>query len=572
MSCNKSLVNDCVGACFLFSRAVLSAKFRIRLSTLSAKLLADFLQRDENLLLASIINDKVNIVRLDIEPIIPVAERKEFADNMFVPTQIILPNYSAAPVLGDTAIKHNLSVPGKSTLAIGDSALESKTFVGDKLQEEWLKHIIRPQVLLSRKRKVPNGSAEPAATAVGSSSSSNSNSSSSTIVGGEGDGEDTETPLASALEPTILFSTVMNAADSLVCLHISSEARQVVGGFKDHCVRVWYLDEGNEAGLPGRLLGPDRERSLYPYTKLRGSTVIGGTKNGLSVDRSEKLTLDLYGHTRPVYGISQDATARFVVSASGDETVRLWDTAVAQCIGKYTGISPFWGVSFSPLGYYFATANQDKTAALYSTDRPQPLRLLTGHVSDVTCVDWHQNNTLLASGSDDRTCRLWDIRQANTAQLLQGCPTGVNCVSCSRDGRLLAAGTAGGSVHVWDLLTGKALGLLVGHTGSVHTVAFSEDTAAVASGGADCSVRVWSLEFLAQATPGEMGSSFSATGVSSSNGIVYRDRDMGLACSRYLLNPLHTFNTKYTPVYYLGYTSTNMMFGGGPFAMSEMMS
>ena len=37
----------------------------------------------------------------------------------------------------------------------------------------------------------------------------------------------------------------------------------------------------------------------------------------------------------------------------------------------------------SPRGHYFATASHDRTSRLWSTDHPQPLRILAGHVSDV---------------------------------------------------------------------------------------------------------------------------------------------------------------------------------------------
>lgn len=37
----------------------------------------------------------------------------------------------------------------------------------------------------------------------------------------------------------------------------------------------------------------------------------------------------------------------------------------------------------SPRGHYFASASHDRTARLWSTDQPQPLRIFAGHVSDV---------------------------------------------------------------------------------------------------------------------------------------------------------------------------------------------
>jgi polyadenylation factor subunit 2 len=37
--------------------------------------------------------------------------------------------------------------------------------------------------------------------------------------------------------------------------------------------------------------------------------------------------------------------------------------------------------------------------------------LLAGHGGDVLYVDWHPNNSLLASSSRDGTVKLWDARE-----------------------------------------------------------------------------------------------------------------------------------------------------------------
>ena len=49
---------------------------------------------------------------------------------------------------------------------------------------------------------------------------------------------------------------------------------------------------------------------------------------------------------------------------------------------------PVWDVSFSPLGFYFATASHDGTARVWSTDHLYPLRLYASHLADVNvgCV------------------------------------------------------------------------------------------------------------------------------------------------------------------------------------------
>ena len=72
--------------------------------------------------------------------------------------------------------------------------------------------------------------------------------------------------------------------------------------------------------------------------------------------------------------------------------------------------SPVWDVCFAPAGHgLFLSASHDQTARLWSTERSQPLRMLVGHYSDVTCVKFHGNGNYAVTGSCDKTARLWDL-------------------------------------------------------------------------------------------------------------------------------------------------------------------
>lgn len=64
--------------------------------------------------------------------------------------------------------------------------------------------------------------------------------------------------------------------------------------------------------------------------------------------------------------------------------VRLWSLQTWTNLCVYKGhCFPVWDVKFSPHGYYFASAAYDRTARLWATDSHQPLRLFSGHISDV---------------------------------------------------------------------------------------------------------------------------------------------------------------------------------------------
>src|SRR5436190_637390 len=87
----------------------------------------------------------------------------------------------------------------------------------------------------------------------------------------------------------------------------------------------------------------------------------------------DRSLLTLQGHTDAVWGVAFAADGTRIASASGDQTVKVWD---AQ-----TGKEQF---------------------------------SLQGHVNQVRCVVFSADGRRLASGSDDHTVRLWD---AQTGQL-----------------------------------------------------------------------------------------------------------------------------------------------------------
>jgi len=66
------------------------------------------------------------------------------------------------------------------------------------------------------------------------------------------------------------------------------------------------------------------------------------------------------------------------------EKVRLWSTDLYTNLVCYRGHnSPIWDVQFSPYGFYFATASNDRTAILWSCDHIYALRIFAGHISDI---------------------------------------------------------------------------------------------------------------------------------------------------------------------------------------------
>ena len=73
------------------------------------------------------------------------------------------------------------------------------------------------------------------------------------------------------------------------------------------------------------------------------------------------------GHVGAVYQVCWSSDSRYVVSASKDNTIKLWDP------------------------------RQPKNAKA----------TLPGHADEVYALDWSPNGTRVASGSKDRTIKIW---------------------------------------------------------------------------------------------------------------------------------------------------------------------
>ncbi|KAL7578371.1 hypothetical protein ACA910_012773 [Epithemia clementina (nom. ined.)] len=348
----------------------------------------------------------------------------------------------------------------------------------------------------------------------------------------------------------------------ICCANICSLGRRVASGCDDAAVRIYKLDNDKGGGEP--------------------CEVLVGHKNGL-----------------PVFDVDWNRDGRALLSAGGDGSIRLWDTMATGPFGKtttpkaksstssekragkkqqqkaeaketnmnvpgwregepvaytsgaalavYRGHapnSPVWSVSFAPCGYYFCSTGADATARLWTTDRPVPVRMFSGHVSaNVNCVKWHPNANYVVTGSDDKTARLWDIQTGRTVRILTGASAGINTLQISPGGRYCAGADYSGLVHLWDLGSGKKMSVFRSFLGSsstreqnvLHSISFSACGQALAVGGDDCCVRIWDI------------------------------RTAGITENEQVRSPFKSFPTRRTVVMDLQYTKRNLLLAVGKY-------
>lgn len=221
-------------------------------------------------------------------------------------------------------------------------------------------------------------------------------------------------------------------------------------------------------------------------------------------------TLALSGHTRDIYDLLLLRDGTTLITASADETIRLWDLAagtLVKTLDQPTNVVKALATTTDQM--VLISTGDDRALRFWTLPEGVPLgQLDNAHSIPTTAVEVSNNNRWLASADGDGTIKLWPLIAAdgrlNLAAMAEAGPSHtfqaqgtINDLLFSRDNRWLMSG--GASLHLWDL---SGLGpasdapapiTLEGHTSFVNRLAISDDNQTLITASADTTVRLWNL-------------------------------------------------------------------------------
>lgn len=206
------------------------------------------------------------------------------------------------------------------------------------------------------------------------------------------------------------------------------------------------------------------------------------------------LVRTLSGHSDWVKAVAVTADGKYVISGSGDSTLKVWNWQAGEEVRTLAGHSErVLAVAITPDGKYVISASRDKTIKVWNWQTGEEVRTLTSHSDWVFALAVTPDGKYLISGSTDKTIKVWNIETGEILYTLKGHWREVRAVAVTPDGKKVISGSEDNTLKVWNLKTGRLLFTLRGHSHWVTSVAVTPDGKKVISGSIDKTLKVWNL-------------------------------------------------------------------------------
>lgn len=244
------------------------------------------------------------------------------------------------------------------------------------------------------------------------------------------------------------------------------------------------------------------------------------------------------GHHDAVVWLAVSPDRHFLMSASTDRTIKLWDLEgkrLAKTLGVHKDMAR--AALFMPDGKRVLTAGDDGeivlrsiedgavlhvfsagengganklalspdgkravsghdtgTVIVWDIDAGKVLHVLSGHSWSISSVAISPDGTKAVSGSIDGLLNLWDIDEGRLIRTWQGHERGTYGAAFTADGSKLVTGSGDYTIKLWDVASGEQLRQFNGHSGTVYALVLSEDGKRILSCSLDGTARIWDME------------------------------------------------------------------------------
>ncbi|KAG9397309.1 WD domain G-beta repeat [Carpediemonas membranifera] len=214
---------------------------------------------------------------------------------------------------------------------------------------------------------------------------------------------------------------------------------------------------------------------------------------------------EFVGHRSLVSSVCITSDDRFIVSASFDQSIRIWNTFTAGCVHLLKGAHSdgILTADLSPDDKYIVSGGMDRVVVLWDFKAASFLRLLAGHQHWVRVVRFSPDSQWFVSGGLDGFVLVWNVKDVVESHPAKVKPRHV--IEAHKDYVLdvafgvhpaanqpiIASTSRDGSIKFWNYVTGEAVGVPMRPNSWALSVSFSANSRILAAGSLDSNISLY---------------------------------------------------------------------------------
>ncbi|XP_028407705.1 THO complex subunit 3-like [Dendronephthya gigantea] len=223
-----------------------------------------------------------------------------------------------------------------------------------------------------------------------------------------------------------------------------------------------------------------------------------------SFDRSVSIyTLDKYGlskeanyrgHTESVDQLCwHPSNPDMLVTASGDKTIRIWDTRAGKCVNVVNTKGENINICWSPDGNTIAVGNKEDLITFVDAKTYKP-KCDEQFRFEVNEISWNNDNNLFFLTNGQGFINILSYPELKPLQTLHAHPANCICIKFDPTGKYFATGSADALMSLWDLDELVCVRTFSRLDWPVRTLSFSYDGQMIASGSEDLLIDIAMVE------------------------------------------------------------------------------